>query len=131
TRFGFPSMPDYIHYSSAIMESGQIRVLAGFHAHNLFLHYAVEMGVLGFCLMVVFYALSMRLAWCVWRLRSRLGVVEQGVAVAGAAILWGSLAQSFFEAVTLFYEFTIAIPVAMILAAVVHCTQNTRTGRSR
>lgn len=118
SRFGFPSANDLQSQLPEIVLAGDLHVLAGFHAHNIFLQYATEGGVIGAALALLFMALAGRFAWTLRHRESFLAPADSVVAVAGISALAGHFAQGLVEGVTLFYNLSLGLSLALVLACV-------------
>ncbi len=112
--YGFPSLIDFQNTLKDIAITGSSDWLQGFHAHNLFLNYAAEMGVFVIPLLGLFYLIMFKQFIEVLKKRdsiSRHDFISIVGSVAGVA---GNLVYSFFEAATNFYNFSIGLAFMLV-----------------
>lgn len=114
-RFGFPS---YIERGTAERELeflGRIDLLDYWHAHNLFLHNAAEMGLLAAVLVLLLFFFYFR---ALMRYRPLYGAHRsRDLLVSGcSAAVLGNFVHSFFETSTNIAYSPLGIPFALVFA---------------
>ncbi len=112
--YGLTSLVDFQNTLRDIVVTGSAQWLQGFHAHNVFLNYAAEMGVFAPVLIVLFYALYLKRAFSIFRSRKSLNIIDYILIMASVSVMLGSFVHGFFEATTNFYDFSIAISFVFI-----------------
>lgn len=117
SRFGFPSINDLYALLPQIVLIGDLQSLTTFHAHNIFLHYGVEMGIFGALAVLLFYGIILQWIAILWKGREYLKGFTGATAVGGLATFCGNLAHGFFEGMTLFYDLSIGLALIFVLAA--------------
>jgi len=120
-QFGF-SIPDDLDIAiNEIDNSGTLDFLVGFNAHNVFLNYAVEMGIAAaFIIFYLYYLFFKR--WILFEMahkrikneRDRILILGSAVAVAGTFL------YSFFESRTNFNLHFIGIIFILLVASALH-----------
>lgn len=122
-RYGYPSVEDFDLTLAQILVTANDDDFRAFHAHNLFLHYAADMGIPTAILLLAFYLRGGYLFWRDER-RGRLAAPARALVVGGAGMMAGNFVHSFFDTATNFYDPVIGLPFVAILAVM-------EAGRSR
>lgn len=114
-NFGFPSLIDFENVLNEITVVGSSESLIGFTAHNLFLNYAVEMGIFAAILMLCWYILYIKKAFKVL-FKENTYNFSYMVFIGATASIIGNFAHSFFEASINFNDLAIGIIFILILS---------------
>ncbi len=115
-RYSFPSVGDFQEALGGIMILGASELTKGFHAHNLFLNYAAELGLGGAVLMLVLYGIYFKEFIFFIRRRAAASLYDTVLIVGSSAVIFGNFIYSFFEAATNFYNFSIALSFVFVCA---------------
>ena len=115
-RYGFSGERDLILVLSDWDNEGNLDRLGKFTAHNLFLNYAVEMGLFAAILAFVFYFIYF---WKVFWYCRRAGPSDDPwryMMLAATAAVAGNLAQAFFEASINFWNIPLGLSFALVVS---------------
>jgi len=115
-RFGLPSIYDLENALEEISLTGSAKLLTGFTAHNLFLNYASEMGILSLFLILFFYAVYFGKFIKFLKNGSKNYGLYYAVALGCTAIILGDFIHSLFEASIGFNHLATTIPLAFFLS---------------
>lgn len=114
--FGFASERDWQIAQASLKAAGQPDFMIGFGAHNLFLNYGVEMGLVGVALIFLFYAIYFSRMLRYLRAHAVIADSYFHLIVGCFAAVSGNLAHSFFESTTNFNFYPIGITFAALIA---------------
>jgi len=125
-RFGFPSEIERATALRELASFGRIDLLDHWHAHNLLLHYAAEMGLLGALLVLLVFVVYFRELFSIHRhIRGDLG--RHGLLVAGcSAAVAGNLVHGLTETTMSFSDPALGIPFVFVLAVGLGAMQQLR-----
>jgi len=124
-RYGFPSIVD-VRAHIKNMKVGGIDKITGFHAHNVFLHYAVETGIFSILLLCMFYGTYLKKSLPALKYKNSMNPDDYGIIAGCCAMLTGNFVHSFFEALTNFYNIRLSITFVLITASGMALLLNTR-----
>ncbi len=113
-RYGIPSLSDFQTAVNDIALTGSPEWLQGFHAHNLFLNYSVELGLLIIPCLLLFYFIFFKEFFSISKKNVELR--DYCILVGSAAVVLGNFVHSFFESSVNFYDFTIGITFVLVAA---------------
>jgi O-antigen ligase len=105
-----------IYYGGTIRETALLSLLGGMRAHNIFLNYAVETGILGPLVLLWFYSVYFKWAFiCLGRM-SDSGGDRRAILIGVTAAVLGNFVHGFFEATTMFSMESTGVPFVAIIA---------------
>jgi hypothetical protein len=113
-RYGFPSIVDFQNTINAIALTGSSEWMLGFHAHNLFLNYAAELGLFIIPVLIFYYFIFFKEFLISFKARRHIDPNDFVVIVGCIAVIAGNLVYGFFEAATNFYNFSIGLAFILI-----------------
>ncbi|MFH1063096.1 MAG: O-antigen ligase family protein [Candidatus Omnitrophota bacterium] len=115
-RFGLISLKDFRIALASIVIDRNMSILQSYTGHNVFLNYAVEMGIFGAGLIGYFYFLYLKLCFNCLKLRGIMNDFDFEILVACTAMGMGNFAHSFFETITNFYALSLSFPFIIMIA---------------
>jgi O-antigen ligase len=117
SRLGFPTPFDFDLIISKLLLTGQESELMSLNAHNVYLNYAVEMGLLAPLIIFGLYAAYAVTVWPRLRPGSGLDDWRRAVLLGCTAALAGNFVHGFFEAITNFSNFNLSLAFVFVLGA--------------